>query len=61
MGEWLLSRRDTLIVARQELPGSMQRVHVPEGRSKSWSVPNGASVSPNRRRRRRRHSRGATT
>ena len=40
MGEWLLSRRDRLIVARHEVPGlAMQRAPVPEGRSKSWPVP----------------------
>jgi hypothetical protein len=36
MGEWLLSRRDRLIVARHEVPGR-DRGPVPEGRSKSWS------------------------
>jgi hypothetical protein len=46
MGEGLLSRRDRLIVARHEVPGlAMQRAPVPEGRSKSWSVPNGAKLS----------------
>src|ERR1700722_3168180 len=40
MGEWLLSRRDRLIVARHEVPGSdAERTPVPEGRSKSLSVP----------------------
>ena len=40
MGEWLLSRRDRLIVARHEVPGYRCReAPVPEGRSKSLSVP----------------------
>jgi hypothetical protein len=40
MGEWLLSRRDRLIVARHEVPGvSMQKGPVPDGRLKSLSVP----------------------
>jgi hypothetical protein len=38
MGEWLLSRRDRLIVARHEVPGNRCRP-VPEGRPKSLSVP----------------------
>jgi len=37
-GEWFLSRRDSTIVARHEVPG-MQRGPVPEGRSKSLPVP----------------------
>ena len=39
MGEWHLSRRDNLIVARHEVPGSDAEVPVPKGRSKSLSVP----------------------
>ena len=40
MGEWLLSRRDSLIVARHEVPGyGCREAPVPEGRSKSLSVP----------------------
>jgi hypothetical protein len=40
MGEWLLSRRDRLIVARHEVPGKRYReTPVPEGRLKSLSVP----------------------
>src|ERR1700728_4200666 len=40
MGEWLLSRRDMLIVARHEVPGrSDAESPVPEGRPKSSSVP----------------------
>ena len=39
MGEWLSSRRDRLIVARHEVPGYRCRTPVPEGRSKSLSVP----------------------
>jgi hypothetical protein len=35
MGEWLLSRRDSTIAARQEVPGFPERLSVPEGRSKS--------------------------
>jgi hypothetical protein len=38
MGEWFLSRRDRLIVARHEVPGERCReAPVPEGGSKSWS------------------------
>jgi len=40
MGEWLLSRRDRLIVARHEVPGlGCREGSVPEGRPKSLSVP----------------------
>jgi hypothetical protein len=39
MGEWLLSRRDMLIVARHKVPGQRCRESVPEGRPKSSSVP----------------------
>jgi hypothetical protein len=47
MGEWLLSRRDTLIVARHEVPGwRCRKAPVPEGRSKSLSVPNGTKIRP---------------
>jgi hypothetical protein len=39
MREWLLSRRDRLIVARHEVPGNdAKRRSSPEGRSKSLSV-----------------------
>ena len=39
MGEWLLSRRDRLIVARHECLGSDAERPRPEGRPKSLSVP----------------------
>jgi hypothetical protein len=40
MLEWFSSRRDSPIVARHEVPGTMQRGSpVPEGRLKSLSVP----------------------
>jgi hypothetical protein len=35
LGEWLLSRRDSTIVARHEVPGFPEKLPVPEGRSKS--------------------------
>jgi hypothetical protein len=38
MGEWLLSRRDRLIVARHEVLGSDAESPVPERRLKSFSA-----------------------
>jgi hypothetical protein len=38
MGEWLLSRRERVIVARHEVPGYRCKSPVPEGRSKGLSV-----------------------
>ena len=44
MGEWLLSRRDRLIVARHEVPGlAMQRVPRPGGTVRSHGQFNGQS------------------
>ena len=40
MGEWLLSRRDRPIVTMHEVPGcDAGRAPVPEGRPKSFSIP----------------------